>query len=125
MEVDATKQNEKGKKNRQTWMSAMKGKCFGCGSSEHSKSDGGHEREICHHCGKVGHRSTVCFDKYMGKPKKQKANATSQDSSQDSAKTDGQQDNAQKANATRAKPVQIDLQNFLTKAKNKISRSLH
>jgi hypothetical protein len=47
--------------------------------------------------------------------KKQKANATSQDSSQDSAKTDGQQDNAQKANATRAKPVQIDLQALINR----------
>jgi hypothetical protein len=77
MEVDATKQAEKGKKNCQTWMSVMKGKCFGCGSDEHSKANGGHDREICHHCGKVGHHSNVCFDKYMGKPKKQKANATS------------------------------------------------
>ena len=30
----------------------------------------------CHHCGKAGHRSTVCFSKYMGKPPTAKAVAT-------------------------------------------------
>jgi hypothetical protein len=115
MEIDATKEAETGKRNRQTWMSAMKGKCFGCGSTEHTKEKGGHDREICHHCGKTGHRSNVCFHKYMGKPKVKKANGTIQDSAQDSSKTDGQQDNAQKANATRAKPVQIDLQTLINK----------
>ena len=49
----------------------MKGKCFGCRDAGHSKKDGGHDRKICHWCGKTGHRANVCFDKFMGKPKKQ------------------------------------------------------
>jgi hypothetical protein len=51
-------------------MKHMQGKCYGCGSTQHTKKDGGHERDVCNHCGKVGHRSTVCFAKYVGKPGK-------------------------------------------------------
>ena len=60
-------------KNRASWMKQMTGKCFGCGSTEHTKKNGGHDQEICHHCQKAGHRTNVCFDKYMGKEKKAKA----------------------------------------------------
>jgi hypothetical protein len=88
MEVDATRQQQgKGKgtqpqqsgsggKNRASWMKQMAGKCFGCGSSDHTKKAGGHDQEICHHCQKAGHRANVCFDKYMGKEKKVKATST-------------------------------------------------
>jgi hypothetical protein len=89
MEVDATRQQQgKGKgaqpqqqlgsggKNWASWMKQMAGKCFGCGSSDHTKKAGGHDREICHHCQKAGHRANVCFDKYMGKEKKVKAAST-------------------------------------------------
>ena len=54
----------------------MKGRCFSCGSKEHSKKDRNHECDVCHHCGKAGHRSTVCLSKYMGKPAAAKAAAT-------------------------------------------------
>jgi hypothetical protein len=88
MEVDATRQQQgKGKgtqpqqsgsggKNRASWMKQMAGKCFRCGSSDHTKKASGHDREICHHCQKAGHRANVCFDKYMGKEKKAKAAST-------------------------------------------------
>ena len=45
----------------------MKGKCYGCGSTNHAKKDRKHERDICGHCKKVGHHSPICFSKYLGK----------------------------------------------------------
>jgi hypothetical protein len=77
MQVDATRTGSTGnnnsngpKKDRAAYMKHMQGKCYGCGSTQHTKKDGGHERDVCNHCGKVGHRSTVCFAKYVGKPGK-------------------------------------------------------
>ena len=77
MEVNASRQKEE--RNRCTYMAFMKGKCYGCGSPDHAKKDGQHNRDICGHCKKVGHRSPVCFSKYMGKPIAAKA-AASQES---------------------------------------------
>ena len=78
MEVDASRQgnNSNEKKTHKSYLATMKGRCFGCGSKEHNKKDGNHERDICHHCGKAGHRSTVCLSKYLGKPPAAKAAAT-------------------------------------------------
>ena len=74
MDIDASRQNQQlsteGKLNRNTYLKWMTGKCFGCGSQDHSKKDGQYEHDVCNHCGKAGHRSTVCFSKYMKKPKK-------------------------------------------------------
>src|ERR1700735_5049339 len=56
----------------------MRGKCFGCGSPDHTKKDGGHERDICNHCKKVGHRSPVCMAKYLGKKVVAKAAASNE-----------------------------------------------
>ena len=53
-------------KNQASWMKQMASKCFGCGSTDHTKKNGGHDWEVCHHCQKAGHRANVCFDKYMG-----------------------------------------------------------
>ena len=82
MEVDASHQKEE--RNRHTYMAFMKGKCYGCGSPDHAKKDGQHNRDICSHCKKVGHRSPVCFSKYMGKPIAAKA-AASQESPEGSS----------------------------------------
>ena len=79
MEVDASCQgstNSNEKKTHKSYLATMKGRCFGCGSKEHNKKDGNHERGVCHHCGKAGHRSTVCLSKYLGKPPAAKAAAT-------------------------------------------------
>ena len=46
----------------------MKGKCYGCGSTDHTKANRNHKQDICNHCRKVGHRSPVCQSKYLGKP---------------------------------------------------------
>jgi hypothetical protein len=58
---------EASKPSHSAFLQKMKGKCFGCGSSDHSKADGNHDRDICCHCKKKGHCSNVCFAKYMGK----------------------------------------------------------
>ena len=79
MEVDAShqgNQNPNEKKTHKSYLASMKGRCFGCGLKEHNKKDGNHKRDVCHHCGKAGHRSTVCLSKYMGKPPAAKAAAT-------------------------------------------------
>jgi hypothetical protein len=81
MQVDATHQDNSGnnnklQKNRGSYIKHMQGKCYGCGSDKHTKKDGNHERDVCNHCGKTGHRSPVCFNKYMGKPAAAKAAAT-------------------------------------------------
>ena len=87
MEVDASRQKEK--HNRRTYMVFMKGKCYGCGSPDHVKKDGQHNQDICGHCKKVGHRSPVCFSKYMGKPIAAKATA-----SQESPEASGSKEKA-------------------------------
>ena len=79
MEVDAScqgTQNTNEKKTHKSYLASMKGRCFVCRSKEHNKKDGNHERDVCHHCGKAGHRSMVCFSKYMGKPPTAKVAAT-------------------------------------------------
>jgi hypothetical protein len=63
----------------------MKGKCFGCRSSDHSKADGKHNGDICCHCKKKGHRSNVCFAKYMGK----EAVATTRQADQQAVQSQG------------------------------------
>ena len=87
MEVDAScqgNQNTNEKKTHKSYLATMKGRCFGCGSKEHNKKDGNHERDVCHHCGKAGHRSTVCLSKYLGKPPAAKAAAAETSSSPNS-----------------------------------------
>ncbi|EJF62762.1 hypothetical protein DICSQDRAFT_135718 [Dichomitus squalens LYAD-421 SS1] len=51
-------------------------RCYGCGSTAHVKKDGGHDRDICGYCRCVGHRETVCMDKFLKKPRSQKLAAT-------------------------------------------------
>ena len=83
MQVDATQQGSSSNaaKNCSTYTKWMRGKCYGCGDTKHVKKDGNHERDVCNHCGKTGHRSPICFSKYMGKAKTAKAAATQESSS--------------------------------------------
>ena len=71
MEVDATR-------TREEFNRLMRGKCYGCGSDAHVKKDGGHDREICNYCRRVGHRELVCMDKFLKKPRSQRAAATTE-----------------------------------------------
>ncbi len=82
MQVDASRQQQgrsnKNTKSRADFQNFMKGKCYGCGKTDHAKKDGNHERDVCNYCQKTGHRSNVCMIKYMGKPAKAKAAATTE-----------------------------------------------
>ena len=83
IDIDASCQQQGGRQgqsaqkrpNCSNFLKKMKGKCFGCGSSDHTKEQGAHGSNICNHCKKAGHRSTVCFAKFMGR---EKVSATSQ-----------------------------------------------
>ena len=93
MEVDASRQSgPKEKQTRRTFVSFMKGKCYGCGSTDHTKANRKHKQDICGHCKRVGHHSPICFNKYMGKSIAAKAAAT--DSTPSTSQTTA------KANAT-------------------------
>ena len=69
MEIDATNTSNPSQRTWRDFQQYMKGKCYGCGSKDHSKAQGGHERVICKYCKRVGHLDNVCSDHYMGKPK--------------------------------------------------------
>jgi hypothetical protein len=76
MDVDAAKMGNG--KTRLDYLRWMTGKCFGCGATDHTKSQGNHTREICGHCHRLGHKEEVCQDKFMGiRPKSQRAAASS------------------------------------------------
>jgi hypothetical protein len=69
MDVDATR-------TREEFQRRMRGKCYGCGSGTHARKDGNHDRDLCAYCKRVGHQETVCMDKFLKRPKGQKAAAT-------------------------------------------------
>ncbi|EJF60226.1 hypothetical protein DICSQDRAFT_63244 [Dichomitus squalens LYAD-421 SS1] len=69
MDIDATH-------TREEFNRLMRGKCYGCGSTAHVKKDGGHDRDVCNYCRRVGHRETVCMDKFLKKPRSQRPAAT-------------------------------------------------
>ncbi|EAU85686.1 hypothetical protein CC1G_13238 [Coprinopsis cinerea okayama7 len=65
MDIDATRVGPNGK-SRDDFLQAMRGRCFGCGSTAHVKKDGNHGSLRCNYCQRMGHSSNVCQDKYMG-----------------------------------------------------------
>ena len=52
MDIDATRTDKAGPNGRTVaqFLRAMNGKCFGCGSTQHTKKDGRHERDLCAWC---------------------------------------------------------------------------
>ena len=70
MEIDASQSSPPGC-TREDFQKHMAGRCYGCGSKDHQKKDGGHDRSLCDWCGRTGHLSGVCQDWFMGKPKGQ------------------------------------------------------
>ncbi|KAK1218188.1 hypothetical protein PQX77_019140 [Marasmius sp. AFHP31] len=53
-------------KTREDFMRAMCNRCYGCGATDHTKAQGNHGQEQCHHCKHFGHRTSVCQDKFLG-----------------------------------------------------------
>ena len=92
MNIDTSRQNQQSptgneQHNRQTYLKWLTGKCFGCGSKDHSKKNGDHIRDICNHCRKMGHRGPVCFSKYMKKPPTKAAATTTESTPSSSTST--------------------------------------
>ncbi|KAK1218229.1 hypothetical protein PQX77_019094 [Marasmius sp. AFHP31] len=54
-------------KTREDFMRAMCNCCYGCGATDHTKAQGNHGQEQCHHCKHLGHRTSVCQDKFLGR----------------------------------------------------------
>jgi hypothetical protein len=114
MQVDATHQGsqkpKEAKKDRASYIKSMQGKFYGCGSDKHTKKDGNHKRDVCNHCGKTGHQSPVCFNKYIGKTASAKAAGT-MDGSTSTAKPPSPTATASASTSTPAKTnkTQADL----------------
>lgn len=92
MEVDATST-----RTRDEFLSQMRGKCFGCGSTAHAKKDGNHDRDLCAYCRRVGHREVVCMDKFLGRAKSQKAAAATVLAEEGGAEVDASDITSQKS----------------------------
>ena len=73
MDIDAAKVQPQ--RTKEDFIRAMTGKCFGCGSRDHIKLNGHHQRDICAWCGRTGHLDKVCYDRYMGRPRVQRVAA--------------------------------------------------
>ncbi|KAK1216958.1 hypothetical protein PQX77_020395 [Marasmius sp. AFHP31] len=54
-------------KTRKDFRRAMRNRCYGCGATDHTKAQGNHGQEQCHHCKRFGHRTSVCQDKFLGR----------------------------------------------------------
>ncbi|KAK1220762.1 hypothetical protein PQX77_016438 [Marasmius sp. AFHP31] len=54
-------------KTREDFMRAMRNHCYGCGATDHTKAQGNHGQEQCHHCKRFGHRTSICQDKFLGR----------------------------------------------------------
>ncbi|KAJ8092727.1 hypothetical protein PM082_007056 [Marasmius tenuissimus] len=52
---------------REDFVKAMRGKCYGCRASDHTKANGNHGQDKCNYCAHPGHRSNVCQEKYLGR----------------------------------------------------------
>ncbi|KAK1220519.1 hypothetical protein PQX77_016710 [Marasmius sp. AFHP31] len=65
----ATQTNPDGgnSKTCEDFMRAMCNCCYGCGATDHTKAQGNHGQEQCHHCKHLKHCTSVCQDKFLGR----------------------------------------------------------
>ena len=70
MDIDATATERQIRRTDEEYRRMMRGRCYGCGSRNHRKADGHHERDICRYCGLTGHLENVCRCKYLGLTRK-------------------------------------------------------
>lgn len=69
MDISAGTSGSGNGKTWEDWRKALRGKCYGCGSDEHTIAKGcSSKRTICQWCKKVGHTSAVCMTRYLGRP---------------------------------------------------------
>ncbi|KAK1223251.1 hypothetical protein PQX77_013878 [Marasmius sp. AFHP31] len=54
-------------KTCEDFMRAMRNRCYGCGATNHTKAQGNHGQEQCHHCKRFGHRTSICQDEFLGR----------------------------------------------------------
>ncbi|KAK1221437.1 hypothetical protein PQX77_015744 [Marasmius sp. AFHP31] len=54
-------------KTHEDFMRAMRNRCYGHGAMDHTKAQGNHGQELCHHCKCLGHCTSVCQDKFLGR----------------------------------------------------------
>src|SRR6201999_1917047 len=75
MEVDALKKGNGsgGSDGRALFMKFMRGRCFGCGATDHTKKQAGDKcpakGKHCAYCGRSDHLEAVCSDRVLGKEK--------------------------------------------------------
>ncbi|KAK1219688.1 hypothetical protein PQX77_017583 [Marasmius sp. AFHP31] len=54
-------------KTHEDFMRAMRNHCYGCGTTDHTKGQGNHSQEQCHHCKRFRHCTSICQDKFLGR----------------------------------------------------------
>ncbi|KAK1234272.1 hypothetical protein PQX77_002528, partial [Marasmius sp. AFHP31] len=54
-------------KTCEDFMRAMRNRCYGCGVTDHTKAQGNHGQEQCHHCKRFRHHMSMCQDKFLGR----------------------------------------------------------
>ena len=66
MEIDASNTRPGNGRTRADYLQCMRGRCFGCGASGHSKAQCNQSQARCAYCARTGHVENVCQDKFMG-----------------------------------------------------------
>lgn len=67
MDISAGISGSSNGKTQEDWRKALHGKCYGCGSDEHTITKGClSKRTICQWYKKVRHSSAVCMTQYLG-----------------------------------------------------------
>lgn len=120
MDIDATRaassSSSSSKKTLFSFRRDMRGRCYGCGSKDHTKAQGKHDREVCNHCSRTGHRAIVCMDKYLGKPGKGAARV--------GASTQGSASDASEETAAVLSPAHQDMLSKMIKQQAELAKAV-